>query len=805
MRRYIESIKPFFVLIVSFVTILLCLKSVELFTADSVRFVYVTESLYSNLIASLISSFVIFIIFNIISVFSKKAAFYISAILFGIIILSEVGLIFYYRTTGLMMGNELIERPLWETFTTIKSVLNFWMIAAAVLFIAGFVFVNAKIVNRQRSTDNKRCGIVTAIVLMLVSIPLFFIIKPNQNENAVNKFWYCFHSCFMEKDMQKTDISLFTLAFDDDKIEKYKSMFPEREASDNEYPLERTDNINNVLGTYFKKSDKNPNIVFIIVESLGADLFGVNQYGYTFTPFLDSLSKHSLLWTNCLSTTPRSFGAVPAITGSVPHGLKGFQFGDIPEYNSLYSVLKDNDYETSAFYAGEYSFDKVYDYLVSQKIDFMAPFYEELKKKENRRFDYTYWGYHDKVMLEKSMEIIEQRDKEKSYFDLFITISQHDNKLNLNDEERNDIYYDRAADIIAALPEKKQSEMNDIIGYIAATIYGDDAVKNFVKKYSEFNNDENYIFVITGDHSLNLNPKNPLDAFHVPLIIWSPMLEKTAHFNSVVSHNDIVPTLNALLRDNYNLRTPEKIHWIGEELDTIKDFHCDLKTCFLRYTRVVFDGIIGNYYYTSADNSKKAFLVKDKLELEEVSDKQIIDYIDDKFKTLVYVDNYSYTNNKVTKLPIFPSSIYSVIKEFVIDSVYCASLQEKPSVKKPQALKFFTTDINSKHEEIKIIMTADVTYTGKVEQDQFIRLGINLIHDNNKKINAFDKISKNFVAKKYSPNEVQRLEFTKIFSVKDFKDIDFEMYLKQTDADYQWNPEHTITLKNINIKILGNQ
>jgi hypothetical protein len=283
------------------------------------------------------------------------------------------------------------------------------------------------------------------------------------------------------------------------------------------------------------------------------------------------------------------------------------------------------------------------------------------------------------------------------------------------------------------------------------------------------------------------------------------MLEKTAHFNSVVSHNDIVPTLNALLRDNYNLRTPEKIHWIGEELDTIKDFHCDLKTCFLRYTRVVFDGIIGNYYYTSADNSKKAFLVKDKLELEEVSDKQIIDDIDDKFKTLVYVDNYSYTNNKVTKLPIFPSSIYSVIKEFVIDSVYCASLQEKPSVKKPQALKFFTTDINSKHEEIKIIMTADVTYTGKVEQDQFIRLGINLIHDNNKKINAFDKISKNFVAKKYSPNEVQRLEFTKIFSVKDFKDIDFEMYLKQTDADYQWNPEHTITLKNINIKILGNQ
>jgi uncharacterized sulfatase len=120
----------------------------------------------------------------------------------------------------------------------------------------------------------------------------------------------------MEKD---TEINLSKLEFNKDKIQKYKSIFPEREILDDTYPLERTDNINNVLGQYFKKSKEKPNIVFIIVESLGADLFGVNKYGYTFTPFLDSLSRHSLLWTNCLSSTPRSFGAVPAITGSVPH------------------------------------------------------------------------------------------------------------------------------------------------------------------------------------------------------------------------------------------------------------------------------------------------------------------------------------------------------------------------------------------------------------------------------------------------------------------------------------------------------
>lgn len=757
--------------------------------------------LYSNLIASLLLSLCVFLIFNITSIFSEKTAFYLCSILFSIIIIAETGLIFYYRSTGLMMGNELIERPLWETITTIKSVLNFWMIAIAVLFIIGFILINAKIVKAQSSTANNQQP-TALVILMLLSLPLFFIIKPNQDSNAVNKIWYCFHACFMDKSTESAEIVLSKLTYDEEKIEKYKAIFPDREISDSQYPLERTDNINNVLGTYFKKTDEKPDIVFIVVESLGADLFGVNKYGYTFTPFLDSLSRHSLLWTNCLSSTPRSFGAVPAITGSVPHGLKGFQFGNIPEYNSLFSVLKDNDYKTSAFYAGEYSFDKVYDYLVSQKVDFLAPLLEDQQKKENKHLDYTYWGYQDKPMFDKSMDIIEQRDADKPYFDMFMTVSQHDNRLRLNNKEDADIYYERAAETIASLPENEQVKMNEIIGHLAATIYGDEAIQQFVKRYSEYNKDGNYIFVITGDHSLNLNSSNPLNAFHVPLIIWSPLLEKTARFNALVSHNDIVPTLNALLRDNYKLKTPAEIHWVGKELDTIKDFHCDQKTCFLRYTRTIFDGIYENYYYTFS-KSKKAFLIGEDLELTEIQDKETINQIDENFKAMVYADNYSYTNNKVSKNPIYPQSKFKIIEEYLIDSVYCASLSEKPSVKKPKSVNIISDDIKSIYKEIKVIMTADVIYTGKVWQDEFINLGIDLTHDSNLTIKEFDNISKSFAKREYHPNKMTKMEFTKVFNVKDFKDIDFEIYLKQTTKDYLWNPEHTVTLKNINIKILG--
>ena len=90
-------------------------------------------------------------------------------------------------------------------------------------------------------------------------------------------------------------LNLTKIEYDEAKIQEYRNIFPKREVIDNQYPLEVKDNIDNVLGPYFQETKRKPNVVVIIVESLGADLFGINEYGYTFTPFLDSLSKHSLL------------------------------------------------------------------------------------------------------------------------------------------------------------------------------------------------------------------------------------------------------------------------------------------------------------------------------------------------------------------------------------------------------------------------------------------------------------------------------------------------------------------------------
>ena len=798
MKEIIKNTKSFVILTLCYIIFTFAIRFIEMFFIGGISEISSFSGLFlGNLTSCLFISLLIFAIFVIVSIFSKKSATFTAALLFGIMFIVETGLVVYHKSTGLLMGNELINRPLWETWFTIKSVLNIWIILAIVATLCVYVFISIKL---SKKNLNKIIAYVTLLFICASSI-LFFKTKTNQDKYIVNKISYCIKAC-LEK--EKKDQTFSKLELDKDKIEKFNQLYPDRNIVDSNYPIERKDNIENVLGPYFKKSHKKPNIVVIIVESLGANVFGENKYGISFTPFLDSLAKHSLYWSNCLSTTPRSFGAVPAITGSVPHGTMGFQFGDIPEYNSLISVLKDNNYMTSAFYAGEFSFDKVYDYLVSQQTDFLAPFFEDQKKKENKKYDFTYWGYQDMVMFDKSMDIIEQRNKTKSYFDLFITISQHDNRLRLNDKERADVYYDKAAKIIATYPESEQAKKNEIIGYLAAALYGDESIKHFINRYTEYDKDENTIFIITGDHSLNQNPEKALDAFHVPLIIWSPMLEKSQHFKSVVSHNDIVPSINALLRDNFNLKTPKNIHWMGQALDTTVNFHCDLKTCFFRYTRKIFDGIYGSYYYTFENNNKRLFLIKDNLVLEKIDDKNLINEINENFQAMIYADNYSYSNNKMTKNPLFPHSKFEVIESYVIDSVYCASPEEKPGGKKPKPINIITDNIKGRYKEVKIIITADILYTGSVWQDQFINLGIEY-YGNNSKITQYDNISKNITVKEDHPNEWLKLEFVKIFYTKDFDKNKFDIYLRPTEKDFLWNPKHTVTLKNINISVLGSE
>lgn len=803
MNNTVAMLRKFSRMSLLFLATIFVERAVELIMAWSsgVKIESYNGFLWANLAACGCQIFVVFIVFAALFFLSKKLAKALALLLFAILAFTEMGFVIYHHSTGLMMGQEMVYRPLWETLFTIRSFLSPALILLVLVVFAAYIaFLDWY---SRKESDKLMSYVMTC--LMVLSIPMVLLAKPSQNEYVANKIWYCVDDILTIKStdaniaVQNADFS-GRVKSHDEYLDIYHQMFPNRQSIDNEYVLERYDNIENVLGPYFEKSDEKVDIVMIVVESLGTDLFGINEYGVCYTPFLDSLSRSSLLWTNCLSTTPRSFGAVPSITGSVPHGLRGFQFGDIPNHNSLFTILKANGYRTNVFYSGLFTFDKVYDYLVAQKVDYLSPFYEEFQEDDNADKDGGFWGYNDMTMFEKSLQVIENQEDDKPELDLFITITQHE-KLSLKDKKLNNHYYDEAKRIMSDLPKKVRKAEKGNLGKLAATVYADDAVRRFFKSYNELHPDGNTIFVITGDHNMGLKKDSYLDAYKVPLIIWSPLLKQARQFKSLVSHDDITPSLVALLRDNFGVETPETVHWMADGLDTLSDVGTDYKGYLMSYSKNI-DFVYDGYFVTYRNGRAEAYEIGDSLTLTKAED---IDFEEfrDYYEALVYVDNYVYQNNKITKNPIVLASDFELVKETRLeDSVYCASDKHMPSVHQPDTLVFYKDEFEGLDSEMKVVVTADIMFTKKVPIDHFINIGMRCKGDDMISNEFMDYISKYIKNIDYQADRWEKLEVSTMISVNNSKKVELEIYLLSAIWDSFWDPEHTVTLKNVVVRVL---
>lgn len=774
-------------------------RAVELIMAWSgdIKIESYSGFLWANLVACGCQVFVVFIVFAAFFFLSKQLAKALALLLFAILAFTEMGFVIYHHSTGLMMGQEMVYRPLWETWFTVRSFLSPALISLIfVVFAAYIAFMDWY----SKKLSSRMLSYVT-IGLMVVSIPVVLLAKPHQDEYVANKIWYCVDDILKIKSADANNTVqnaefLSSVKSHDEYLEIYRRMFPNRESVDNEYVIERKDNTENVLGPYFEKSDEKVNVVIIIVESLGSDLFGINDYGVCYTPFLDSLSRSSLLWTNCLSTTPRSFGAVPSITGSVPHGVRGFQFGEIPDHNSLFTILKANGYRTNAFYSGLFTFDKVYDYLVAQRVDYLSPFYEEFQADRSGNKDGDFWGYNDMTMFDKSLQVLENQNDNKPELDLFITITQHE-KLALKDKKLNKYYYDETKRIMSDLPKKVRKAEKGNIGKLAATLYADDAVRRFFKSYNELHSDGNTIFVITGDHNMGLKKDSYLDAYNVPLIIWSPLLKGAKRFNSLVSHDDITPSLVALLRENFGVRTPETVHWMSDGLDTLSDVKSDYIGYLFTYSIHPVAFVDNDVFLNFKDG--KAYHIGDSLKLSE-ADSVDFEYYKERFDALVYVDNYVYLNNKIIRNPIFSSRDFKTVKEISLpDSVFCATNAERPSVHTPDTLFFFKEKFENMPSVMKIVVEADVKFTKQVPIHHFIHIGMRCSGDKMNSTEFSDCVSKYIKNYDYQADTWEKMELSMMFPTNNSDETQLEMYLVPAEWDAWWDPEHTVTLKKIKI------
>ena len=372
---------------------------------------------------------------------------------------------------------------------------------------------------------------------------------------------------------------------------------------ENKYPFLHTiDSTADVLSPFFNKAAAAPNIVIVLVEGLGRAFTNKGAYLGNFTPFIDSLADKSLYWENFLSEGGRTFAVLPSFLGSLPFAKNGFcELGDqMPQHLSLLSLLKHNGYKTSFYVGCGAQFDNMSIYLRKNNIDEIndEPTYASNYTKMPVSASGFSWGYGDKELFRKYFET--KQNQQQPYASVVLTLSTHSPFL-INEQE---YYLQRFEQRMNELgfDEAQKNEHRNYKYQYASILFTNDAIRNFMSEYSKRPDFANTVFLITGDHRMPEIPMiSKLDRYHVPFIIYSPLLKRGAKFSSISTHFDIAPSLLMWLQQSYHLDVPNIGSWIGTGLDTAKQFR-NIHAYPLMQTKTdIIDFVMGDFMINGDD------------------------------------------------------------------------------------------------------------------------------------------------------------------------------------------------------------
>jgi len=275
--------------------------------------------------------------------------------------------------------------------------------------------------------------------------------------------------------------------------------------------------------------EKKLNVVLISVESLSAEFLGKWGNQDHLTPFLDSLSEHSLIFTNLYATGTRTVRGLEALSLCVPP-TPGQSIVRRPNNESLFSVGKvfnDKGYATQFIYGGYSYFDNMGYFFENNNyhlIDRSALASEEI--------DYeNVWGVADENLFELALRQIDAQATHGRVFSHILTTSNH----------RPYTYPEGRINI----PSHTSRE--------GAVKYTDYAIGKFIREASRKPWFDNTLFVIVADHCASSAGKTelPVNKYHIPMMVYSPGNINPGVMDRLMSQIDIGPTLLGLLNFSY--------------------------------------------------------------------------------------------------------------------------------------------------------------------------------------------------------------------------------------------------------------
>lgn len=340
---------------------------------------------------------------------------------------------------------------------------------------------------------------------------------------------------------------------------------------DPQFPFLHPEQTPDTLGPYFSATSdgRPPNVVMIVVEGLGRSFSGPQASLGSFTPFLDELAARSLYFDNFLSNQGRTFGVLPSLFNSAPFAKEGFTSlsAQMPPSPGLFNLLQQQGYHTAFYNGTDTNFDNERAFMQLQGVQHLV----DIKSfgPGYRLNPFSEWGYPDQELV--SRVLADSPQLQTPFLLAMQTISMHTN------------YRFPGQDAYLARFEQRLRELRILDGQLAAyranadiystILYTDEQLHRYFDTVAKLPWYANTIFVITGDHRLPEIPMGEhIDRYHVPLIIFSPLLRQARHFRAVSSQLDVTPSLLALLSHDYGLRRPAQTPWLGTGLDVDDSF-----------------------------------------------------------------------------------------------------------------------------------------------------------------------------------------------------------------------------------------
>ena len=249
------------------------------------------------------------------------------------------------------------------------------------------------------------------------------------------------------------------------------------------------------------------NVVIFILESFSREFIGCmnptledGKYkGYT--PFLDSLAQHGMMYPNAYSNGRKSIDAMPSILASIPSFSIPYVVSQYSgnRINSVASVLREEGYKT-AFYHGAPNGSMGFDGFA--KIAGFEEYYGKNEYGNDEHFD-GIWGIWDHHFFQRYAD--EMNNMQQPFCTALFSLSSHHP-------------FKVPAEFEGVFP-KGPLPVEQCIGYT------DNALRIFFEKAKKMPWYENTLFVITADHSSipdHEEYKNNAQAFAVPIIFFAP-------------------------------------------------------------------------------------------------------------------------------------------------------------------------------------------------------------------------------------------------------------------------------------------